>query len=127
MMILSSLKKYRKQIFLVYFAIVFLVLILPLPPNQLNTTLSLVAHFVMFFLMYALLEYVYLFKSDVHLLLNTVLLAMLLEFIQMVIPYRFFDWLDLAVNVSGVFVSFVVISKIKNTKIIRLIKAGSKV
>ena len=124
-MLIQPVVRFRKYILAAYMLVVFLLLTLPLPAAATSggSWISILGHFALFFGLYAVAEFAHLFKTDTRLLLNCLALAVLLEILQLALPYRFFDFFDMATNVLGVSLSFALISLTKGHGIYSYIRS----
>jgi glycopeptide antibiotics resistance protein len=107
--------RFRKYILAAYLLVVFLFLTLPLPAGEGggSSWIAPVGHFTLFFGLYGIAEFAHLFKTDTKLLLNCLALAVLFEILQLALPYRAFDFFDMATNIFGVSLSFAAVSLTK--------------
>ncbi len=115
----NVLIKYRIHIMWTYIALVIILLTAPLPFEegyQTEKTAS-ISHFLMFFLLGIIVEFAYLFLFDKIRLAKLLVFAIIMETIQMALPYRVFDINDVGMNVVGVLVSYLVIITANGSKL----------
>jgi len=94
-----------------YIAIVIILLTAPLPFEEGYGTekTASVSHFLMFFLLGTIVEFAHLFLFDKVRLVRLLIFSIIMETIQLALPYRVFDIIDVGMNVIGVVVSYLVI------------------
>ena len=105
---LVDLFKYRFYIMWAYIFIVIVLLVAPLPFDEGYQTEKTAgySHFLLFFLFGVIVEFAYLFSFNKETIIKTFAFAVIMEFIQLLLPYRVFDFADMGMNVGGLLVSY---------------------
>ena len=111
MNIKKTLLKLRLHIMWIYIAIVIILLTAPLPLEEGYGTgkTASVSHFLMFFLLGIVVEFAYLFSFDIKRVAELIVFAIIMETIQLALPYRVFDFADMGMNVIGIIISYLII------------------
>ena len=108
--------KFRFYIMWTYIVALFVLLTTPLPLQEgyQTATYATYAHFLMFFILVVIVWFAYLFSIDMIMLIKLLAFAIIMEIIQLPLPYRVFDIMDMTMNVIGVLTAYLLLKILKN-------------
>lgn len=114
--IISTLVELRQRIMWTYLAVTFILLTAPLPQGlgELKVgTPSAYIHFILFLFLAVVVEFAHLFSLDRKTLINAGVFALVMELIQLLLPYRSFEIMDMMANISGAFTGYAILTVLK--------------